>query len=147
MVIVATVLGLAAPSLRGFFGSRQTDDVARRLVALARLARSLAASKGRTYRLNLDVQEGTYWLTRQDGGTFLGLGSEFGRTFSLPEGIEARWEEPAGAASRGYVVFHPDGRAEAVTIRITGRQGQQIDVTCRSPVERFQVARTEETYR
>lgn len=143
LVIISTVLAMAAPSLRGFFGSRQTDDVARRLVAITRLAQSLAASEGRTYRLNLDEREATYWLTRQEGGTFVSLKSEFGRTFVLPDGIQANWQEPADAASHPYVAFHPDGRTEAATIRITGRQGQTVDVTCPSPAEHFRVAAVE----
>ena len=100
MVIICTVLAMAAPSLGGFFGSRQTADAAAQIVALTQLARSQAVAEGRIYRLNLDVEGGTYWLTVQQGGTFERLGSEFGRIFSLPQGTLVSWEAPQPALAR-----------------------------------------------
>lgn len=87
MMLICTVLGMAAPSLRGFFQSHQATDAAGQIVALAQYARTQAASEGRTYRLNFDTQGGQYWLTAQDGASFAVLGREFGRTFALPEGV------------------------------------------------------------
>ena len=139
MVIICTVLAMAAPSLRGFFASRQTSDAAAKIVALAEFARSQAAAEGRTYHLNLDTENGKYWLTAQEGGSFTMLSSEFGRTFLLPEGTSARWEAPAEAGSRGWIPFYPDGRTEAAAISLTGRQSENVRVVCLSPAEQFQV--------
>lgn len=139
MVLICTVLAMAAPSLRGFFASRQTADAAAQIVALAQFARAQAAAEGRTYRLNLDTESGKYWLTAQTGGAFTALPSEFGRVFSLPEGAIAGWEAPAEAASRGWVPFYPDGRTEAADIRLDGRQGEALKIVCLSPAERFHV--------
>ena len=140
MVIICAALAMAAPSLRGFFGSRRTADAAAQIVALARFARTQAAAEGRAYRLNLDRVERTYWLTREEGGAFVNLASEFGRTFALPEGTTAQWELQPGDPPRDYLEFLPDGRTEAATLRLTGRRGEVFDVVCRSPVERFHVA-------
>ncbi len=139
MVIICTVLAMAAPSLRGFFASRQTADAAAQIVALTHLARSRAVAEGRLYRLNLDVEAGTYRLTVQEGGTFRNLGSEFGRLFSLPDGTLASWEAPAEAVSRGYIQFYPSGRTEPATVRLTGRRGKIVEITCLSPMELFRV--------
>jgi len=139
MVIICTVLAMAAPSLRGFFASRQTADAAAQIVALTQLARSGAVAEGRIYRLNLDVEAGTYWLTAQEGGTFENLHSEFGRVFSVPEGTLVSWEAPPRGDSPGYVQFYPSGRTEATTIRLAGRQGDVIEITCPSPTELFRV--------
>jgi type II secretion system protein H len=139
MVIVSTVLAIVAPSLRGFFGVRQTSEGASRLLAFTQLARSLAVTEGRTHRLNLDVDEGTFWLTRQEGGAFVTLSRECGRVFSLAEGTLASWEGSADAASHGYVTFYPDGRREPATIRLTGRGNRVFDITCPSPTEPFRV--------
>ena len=57
MVIICTILAMAAPSLRGFFTSRETSDAAAQIVALTHLARSQAITEGRVYRLNLDVPD------------------------------------------------------------------------------------------
>lgn len=139
MVIICTVLAMAAPSLGGFFGSRRTADAAAQIVALAHYARTQAATEGRVFRLNVDPAEGTYSLTHESGGVFVKLGNEFGRTFSLPDGTRAAWEARPGDPPRDYVAFWPEGRTEASTLRLTGRRGEVFDVVCRSPAERFHV--------
>jgi Tfp pilus assembly protein FimT len=139
MVIICTVLGMAAPSLRGFFASRRTADAAAQIVALTRFARTQAGTEGTVYRLNFDTSEGTYWLTRAEFGAFKELSAEFGRTFSLPGGTVAAWDEPPGEPPRDYIEFHPDGRTEAASLRLTGRRGEVFEVVCLSPAERFRV--------
>jgi Tfp pilus assembly protein FimT len=137
MVLICTVLAMAAPSLRGFFASRQTREAAAQIVALTEFARSQAVSEGRVYRLNLDETDNRYWLTAQTGGAFTTLDSRFSRVFQLPDGTSARWEEPIDAALRGWISFYPDGRTEAARIRLAGRQGEIVDIACLSPAERF----------
>jgi len=137
MVIICTVLGMAAPSLRGFFASRQTIDAGAQIVALTQYARTEAASEGRGYRLNLDAETGKYWLTAQAGGAFAPLPAEIGRVFCLPEGTTARWDSTGEAASSGWISFYPDGRTEPADIRLTGRQGDAVRIVCSSPTEQF----------
>jgi len=144
MVIVCTVLAMAAPSLGGFFASRRTADAAAQIVALTGLARSQAIVEGRTYRLNFDTDAGAYWLTVQQGGAFGRLGSEFGRRFSLPEGTLASRDGTTAAASSGHIEFYPDGTTQAATIRLTGRQGEVVEIVCPSPTEPFEVALPDE---
>jgi len=139
MVIICTVLGMAAPSLRGFFASRRTNDAAAHIVALTKFARAQAAAQGRMYRLNLDVEEDRYWLTAQRGGAFSTLDSRFGRVFLLPDGTRASWEMPADGDLRGWIPFYPDGRTEPTRLHLTGRRGEVVDVVCLSPAERFAV--------
>ena len=139
MVIIGTVLAMAAPSLRGFFASRQTEDAAASIVALTRLARSQAVAEGRAYRLNFDLKETTYWLTAQTEGAFRNLSSEFGRVFLLPEGTELELKVEGVPANRDYVSFQPTGRTEAATIRLKGRQGESVEIACLSPTESYKV--------
>lgn len=139
MVIMCTVLAMAAPSLRGFFASRQTADAAAQIVALTQLARSLAVTDGCTHRLNFDAQGGTYWLTAQREGAFVNLSHEFGRVFVLPEGTTAQFVEPDSSATLDYVQFYPDGSKDAAVIRLADRRGNEIDVACPSPAEPFVV--------
>ena len=136
MVIICTVLAMASPSLRGFFASRRTADAAAQIVALTQFARGHAATDGNTYRMNLDVEEGKYWLTVQKTGAFETIASEFGREFLLPDGTTAKWLTPSDAE---WIAFYPDGRGEAAHIRLTGRQGETTDIVCASPAERFRV--------
>jgi type II secretion system protein H len=139
MLIMCTVLAMAAPSLRGFFSSRRTSDAASQIVALTQLARSLAVSEGRIYRLNLDTEEGTYWLTVQQGGAFVRIASEFGRVFSLPDGTSANWREPNVSSAGGCVQFYPDGTTEAATIRLSGARDEIVDIACESATEFFEI--------
>jgi len=140
MVIIATVLAMAAPSLRRFFASRETADEAASIVALTQLARSQAVAEGRMYRLNFDLDEMKYWLTAQTEGAFTNLSSEFGRVFLLPEGAELKVEVEGSTDDRSYVSFYPSGRTEAATITLTGRQGDSAEISCLSPTERYSVA-------
>ena len=136
MVIICTVLAMASLSLRGFFASRRTADAAAQIVALSQFARGRAATDGSIYRVNLDVEEGKYWLTAQKTGAFENITSEFGRVFLLPDGTAAEWVTPLDA---DWIAFYPDGRGEVAHIRLTGRQGETADIVCASPAERFRV--------
>ena len=139
MVIICTVLAMAAPSLRGFFASRQTADAAAQIVALTQWARSQAVAEGRTYRLNFDVEAGTYWLTSQEGGAFRPLQCEFGRVFSLPEGTRIRWDGTSEDLSHTRILFYPNGRTQETAVRLTGHQGEVVEIACPSPTEPFRV--------
>ena len=147
MGIICTVLAMASPSLRGFFGSRRTADAAAQVVALARFAATQSAAEGRTYRLSVDLDAGTYWVTREQGNAQARLASEFGRTFSLPQGTRARWDARPGDPPRDYIEFLPDGRTETATLRLTGRRGEVYRAACLSPTERYHVVSAfEETH-
>jgi len=143
MVIICTVLAMAAPSLRGFFASRETSDAASQIVSLTEWARSQAVAQGRRYRLNLDVEHGTYWLTVREQGTFENLTSEFGRIFSLPEQTLLELEAGSVYAYSNHIEFYSDGRAQPGIIRLRNRFGEIFEIVCFSPTERFYVAELE----
>jgi len=139
MVILSTVLAMAAPSLRGFFGSRKTHDTATQILALTQYARSQAISEGIIYRLNFDTAERTYWLTAQKSGTFEMLGTEFGQIFTLPSDIVL---ELKGAEEKGdeiFLIFTPQGTVTAGTIRLIDRRGLTLEVTCPTVTESFYI--------
>ncbi len=144
MVIICTVLGAASASLRGFFVSRKTDDVAVRILSLARLARSAAVSEGRPYRLVFDAGEGAFYLAAQRRGGFTRPRGGPGRAFRLPDEVSLGLEVPGAAGGRDYVEFTPDGRAEPATVRLTDIQGGVIEVRCAAPTEPFVVTSPQE---
>lgn len=140
MVIIATVLGITAPSLRGFFASHQTRDAAGRIVALAQYARTQAVAEGRAYRLNFDTSAGTYWLTAQEGAEFTALRSEFGRTFTLPDGTTFDMTGTGEREMPRQMEFTPGGSAPAARLRLLGRQDERVEIYCPAPTESFAVA-------
>ena len=146
LVLLSTVLAIAAPSLRGFARGRQTSDTAARMLALTRLAHSRAASWGCPHRLNFDQNAGEYWLTMQQGGAFVELDDDAGRRYTLPVGVSMELDllSVSGRGAELYVEFHPDGRCDAAIIQLTGGQGEVYQITCPSPSEPFRIIRPEE---
>ncbi|MCM8768127.1 MAG: GspH/FimT family pseudopilin [Candidatus Omnitrophica bacterium] len=159
MVTVGTVLALVAPSLRTFMIARQVRHTATQFLSLAGYARSQAIAEGRTYRLNVDRQEGRFWLTAEQAGSFQNLKNEFGRIFSLPAGtrVEPVTEsqvafvpEVPGLWLPGYtgkkaeegqmfISFFPDGRTEPLRWRLTDCLGQSVTLLCQSSTEIFRI--------
>jgi type II secretion system protein H len=137
--LVGVLLAMVAPSLKGFFGSRQTADAAAQVLALTHMAGTRAVTQGSVYRLNIDSQSNTYWLSMQQAGEFVDLGCEFGRRFQFPEGTTVTVRTPEGTAASSYIDFRPNGRTEEATIELRGRQGEVYQVMCESATERFHV--------
>ena len=145
--LVGVLLALAAPSLRGFFASRKTADAAAQVLALTQWAGSRAAAQGSVYRLNIDSQTNTYWLTVQQSGAFVDLNCEFGRRFQLPEGTTVSVRSPVRGSPIAYIEFYPSGRTEEATIELRGLQGEVFQVTCESATEAFRVVSPAEAQR
>ena len=139
LVLISTVLAIAAPSLRGFVRGRQTADDAAKVLALTHLARSRAASQGCVHRLNFDAEAGTCWLTMQQAGAFVEIEGSHGRQLRLSANVTVRSGSSADGESVQYVQFYPDGRCDPATIELTGGQGDVLHVRCLSPSERFRV--------
>lgn len=95
MVVISVVLAVAAPSLRGFFVSRQTSDTATALLSFTKYAKSAAIAKGCPCRLNIDASAGEFWLTIQQGGSYVPLEGDMGRHFQLPDGQSIRLQVDA----------------------------------------------------
>ena len=142
LAVISVVLSVCAPTLRGFFLSRQTADSAAVMLSLTKWARSEAISHGTTVRLNIDAKEGTFWLTRQEGGRFVDLEIDMGRTFEVPQDSTIAWKTPMpGAPPQGpvYVQFYPSGRSDVGTVEITGRGDEKYRITCDAASESFRL--------
>ncbi|HEY3320914.1 MAG TPA: GspH/FimT family pseudopilin [Planctomycetota bacterium] len=141
MLIVTVLAGIAAPSLRGFLAGRKSSDAAAQVIALAQYGRVQAVSSGNVYRLNLDADGLGYWLTVQRGADFGELGTEFGRRFTLPEGMTGAWNSQA--SSEGHMDFFPNGRTTATTLLLVDGQGKVFEIGCRSETERVALIQRE----
>jgi len=146
MVILSTVLAMAAPSLRGFFASRRGDDTAAQILALTQFARSQAISEGIVYRLNFDTQERAYWLTVQKAGTFEPLETGFGQVFSVPKDLALELEDIEQDGSDVFLAFTPFGTVTAGTIRLIDRRGRTLEIACPTVTESFSVVESRQAY-
>jgi prepilin-type N-terminal cleavage/methylation domain-containing protein len=158
--ILALILALAAPRFRGFAASREAHDTAASLVTLIKWARMQAIDEGRLYRLYVDMDLQEYWVAGQEGANFTRPPVSLGQRFLVPYGVTLRWENSQryqqsqrnsqrdsqrNSPQGSYIEFDPSGRAELAVLRVTGRLGTIVDVTCRSPREPYRaVPRPEE---
>ena len=145
LVILSTVLAMAAPSLRGFFASRQTHDTAAQILALTQFARSQAISEGIVYRLNFDTLECTYWLTARQAGAFERLKTEFGQSFTLPKDMVMELEELDKEEGQMFLKFTPQGTVTAGIVRLIDRAGRALEITCPTVTESFSIIELEQS--
>jgi general secretion pathway protein H len=139
MVIISTVLAMAAPSLRGWSKGAKLRDAADQVLSLTRLARTQAISTATVYQLNVDSQAGTYFLTQQQAR----LQSSHGQTFTMPQDTRIELTVSGNNAARNStsaVEFYPDGRTQPAIIKLTDDAGRIMQIQCASPVENFVMA-------
>ncbi len=139
LVVISVVLALSAPTLRGFFASRQTADAAAAVLSLTQWASSEAITQGHRCRLNVDPSAGTCWLTVEQMGAFVEPNWGAGRHWRLPDGAAISLHADPADPLRSYVQFYPTGRSDVATLEIRGRGGEVFLVACPSATERFRV--------
>jgi prepilin-type N-terminal cleavage/methylation domain-containing protein len=139
MLILSTVLALAAPSLRGFFASRKIYDAAAHILALTQFARSQAISEGITYRLNFDTRDCTYWLSAQKAGVFESLETEVGQVYTLPKDLKLELVDLEQKDRDVFLAFTPHGTMTAGLVRLTDQSGRIVEVSCPSVTESFSI--------
>ncbi len=139
MLIMAGVMALAVPSLRGFGESRQVRDAAGSVLALAKYARFRAVCDGREYRLYVEPERGRCWLETAGTEGYERLASSFGQVFYFPGTVIVEWYQSDAVRRRGYVAFQPNGRCNVACLRMTGRLGTVVELCCESPGELFRL--------
>lgn len=140
MLVVAVVLTAAAPTLRGFFASRQPADAAAHLLALTRAARSAAVASGSPVRLNIDSDGQSASLTIQRHGVYVPHDGPV-RRYTAPPGVTLSLESVAVLGGVNAVTFSPDGRCEAAAIEVRGPAGEVYRVIADSAAEPFHIVR------
>lgn len=137
MVIIATVLAMAAPSLRGWHKGSKLKDTAAEFISLTELARTRAVSSTVVHRLMVDSANGRCFLATQQGPAqqFAEVRDELAG-FALPGGFRIELSDTAGVR-RDAVDFFPTGRTQAARVRITSPDGDTADIRCVTPTEGF----------
>ena len=120
MLILSTVLAMAAPSLRGFFTSRRIDDAAAQILALTQFARSQADQRGDRLPAQL----------RHPGSHLLADGPEGGRLRAARDRVRAGLH-----AAEGYRAGVAGHRAEGQG-RVPGVHAARHDDRRHDPAHR-----------
>jgi type II secretion system protein H len=145
MMVIATVLAMAAPSLRGWHKGSKLKDAAAEFITLTELARTRSVSSTTVHRLMVDAGSGRCFLAVQNGQQgFEEIRDELSG-FSLPEGYRIDMTEPSGAR-RDSVDFFPTGRTQEARVRITSPEGETADIQCATPTEGFRALAPGETW-
>ena len=128
LLLLGFILLLTFPNFRQFIAPRDFKRAVMGFVGTLRYTQSQAATTKLHHRLNIDVKENGYWISREgEKGRFDRDPSSLGQLTSLPPGVvfldvyqPERGKVREGAA---YVEFSPTGWAEECTINI--RKGEQ----------------------
>jgi len=140
MALMAIILSVAYPSLKGFFHGRNLDNEARRFLSLTRYGQSRAVSEGVPMELWIDAKGGAYGLRAASGYTD-SAGRE--NTFPLDSTIQLLASPPPTTLTRSNywtqgnqqagktlsIRFQPDGFiSETSPENIYLRQGTEGQV-------------------
>ena len=146
MLVICIAVAMAAPSLRGWNRGSQHRDAADQILTLTRYARTQAIADAKTYRLNVDTQKGTCWLTMQDGQNFVNHDTNLGIVFTIPDGARLQLIDAQGTPLQS-VDFYPSGRAQIGQIRLTSSNNDVTTIECATPAEGYAVATAQEQSR
>ena len=147
LVMISILMAVAAPSLRNSFAGWRARDATEDLFTLTRLARERAIADRTVYRLNIDTRGGTYWIQVQDGERFVATGTDFGQIARFPDGMRVELSRADGVVAGSWIDFHPNGRTDPATIRLTNSLNELTVIHCPSPAETFRILTNEEAGR
>lgn len=152
LALLVLVAGAAAPRLIDARRGTALRAAARGLLAACQHARNQSVLRARHERLNVNLSEGTYWLTYFDPeqGEYVSDNTNVGREQKLPSGTsfrtirvaisaagpeaERRREESARRASAlarseiTFVTFMPQGSADWAAIVLQNEDGDESTV-------------------
>ena len=143
LLVLSVLFAMAAPSMSGFGAGRAAKQTASQIVSLARWAREQAISEGRTYRLVFDATNHVYFITAANGAVFEREPVEFGRNFTVPEGVDLTFDIPQ-VAGMPCLDFLASGRSQPGHIRIVSRDGEATELACLSATEPLRVVSADE---
>ncbi len=132
------MLAIAAPNLRGFFSSRQLNNIADQMSILCRYAKDQAVNESVAYRFNIDTSEREYWLSVLDQSQYRMLKGRLGEKFTMPEDVELTFENVDQDGSVYYLDFTAEGYGRQCLIRLKDKTNTII-LYSRGPIDNFEI--------
>ena len=137
LLVITFIVGIVAPTLRGFSKGARLRDTSEQFLTLTRLARVQALSTGKVHRVTMT--DGRCVVAQQDGQRLVELTSEFEGSFTPPEGMTFQLTDLQGVA-RQFIEFYPNGRTQTSKLRIAmSDDGGSLDIECLAPTEGFHI--------
>src|SRR4030042_4862250 len=109
MIILCTVLGMASPSLRGFFSSRQLNDTAEQIIVLTRHAKTQAIYESKYYRIYFDLYNRQYWVSVLEESEFTPEQKLLASRYTIPTDVKMTFENLLTEKNLYYIEYSPEG--------------------------------------
>jgi len=139
MIVLCTVLAMAAASLRGFFSSRQLNDITEQILAMTRYAKVQAVFESRYYRINFDPYKRFYWISSRRESQYQRLDNNFGNLYPIPSDIDISFDNVSYDNGIYYFEFSPEGYSKQAGVRLKDNQDTIREVVCYSPSENYEI--------
>ncbi|HYB21073.1 MAG TPA: prepilin-type N-terminal cleavage/methylation domain-containing protein [Thermodesulfobacteriota bacterium] len=132
LLVVLLLLGfiflLTFPNFRNFFEPRDAKRAVLQLAGSVKYAQSQAATTKLKHRLNMDLKENNFWISREgEKDSFIPDPSPMGKPGNLPSGVIfldlVYPEREKVREGTGYLEFSPTGWAEECAIHLS--RGEQ----------------------
>lgn len=143
MVIAATALAVAAPSLRNWRKGNALRTSMEEMLQVLRYARTQSISQARVYRIEFG-DDLTYVLKMRgpQGSEYVEVPGEFGKLHHLPVNSKLEVEKApinneVQEASARVIDFYPTGRTQPAVIKVTDEQNFVVMLECKSPAGKF----------
>lgn len=124
IAVISVTLGLLIPSFHKTFSDIQLNACVQDMVSFIRYARERAIVENTVFRLNLDMGEGSYWLTKKepDKDSFSRPSEKLGRKHTVSGALRIE-------ASENTVDFYPDGEIGASQIWLRNQNGKALAIS------------------
>ena len=139
MIILCTVLAMASLSLRGFFISRQVNDISEQILVMIRYAKVHSIFDSTPYRINFDPSQRYYWISSLKGSQYKRLTNNFGRYYPIPTEIKIDFEKVDSDNGIFFLPFDQQGYSKVCKILLEDNQNTVLEIVCHSPAENYEV--------
>lgn len=140
MIVLCTVLAMAAPSLSGFFSSRQVNDMSEHILMMTRYARLHGIFDSRPHRVNFDLNRQCYWISSITDSQYEPLKTSFGNYFQIPTEITLDFEDVETDGSGVYYLpFNAKGYSREGRVRLEDNRENVLEIVCWSPAEHYEI--------
>jgi prepilin-type N-terminal cleavage/methylation domain-containing protein len=142
LVMIAAIMGMVVPQLSGFASGSRMRNTADQVVALTRLARSLAVTSGQIHVVRIN-NNGYCNVAVENDQQLIDLTNGMDTSFQLDSNVAVQLKDAQGQP-KDYVEFYPNGRSQTGTFQVTLVNGQGlIEITCDAPVEGYRILHPE----
>ena len=125
VIMIGVIFGLSVPALNKRSSDFSIIEESRNILSLSIYARQRAVSESVVYRLNIDEDLNSYYLSyRNTIGNFTESEDKYGRPRKLGSELKIKSDKP-------FVDFYPDSKVDQAKISLENLKGKTINLESR----------------